>query len=290
MKKTITLFSILALLPIMVIVTLLANNNSEEPDLIFSHKYHIEELGAECISCHPGVEESTTGADDLLPKEETCLNCHDRDDMGCEACHKSGKNPELLPRITNYSKKFSHAKHIEEGTECAECHAGVEKKETAAGNHIPGMDNCMMCHETPSETEGCYLCHEKDYELIPLSHNDMWKANHGNFAENGFSDCSMCHTEQYCTDCHLGENLFGQSHPPDFIMTHSISYMARESDCVSCHGGYDFCIECHMEINFVKPMTHIGNWISAHADEARMNPDNCVVCHTENDLTCLKCH
>lgn len=40
---------------------------------------------------------------------------------------------------------FNHAKHVENGVSCADCHAGVE---TQAKATLPELDVCMGCHQT----------------------------------------------------------------------------------------------------------------------------------------------
>ena len=124
----------------------------------------------------------------------------------------------------------------------------------------------------------------------------MWSKNHGKFKEAGSSNCTTCHTQNYCIDCHKGENLFGESHPPEFILTHSMSFLARESDCQACHKDRDFCVECHTEVNYVVPATHgLFNWKpwisgSLHIIEGKLNSDYCGVCHIEADPSCTGCH
>ena len=262
-----------------------------ESDLIFSHKFHIEEAGAECDACHQAVLTSATGKDDLLPVMETCYDCHD-EEMACTACHEKGEEPDLLPRIENYSAKFNHKLHVEKGAECIDCHAEVADKSVVnSGMHLPNMDKCMDCHTTPSEADGCYLCHLDDESLIPSSHAESWNNMHGTASETGAENCNSCHQENYCLDCHQGENLHNQSHSAEFIATHAISWQFRESDCSTCHTN-DYCIECHVEVNYIIPVNHsLNGWNGLlHAQDAQTNYDNCSVCHTEDDMICAQCH
>ncbi len=39
---------------------------------------------------------------------------------------------------------FNHAKHIENGLQCTDCHAGVATEIHAT---LPGLDTCMNCHQ-----------------------------------------------------------------------------------------------------------------------------------------------
>lgn len=262
-----------------------------ESDLIFSHKFHAEDAGAECEACHQAALASISGKDDLLPPMETCYNCHDRE-MECTACHKNGEEPIILPRITDYSVNFNHKIHVEQGTECLTCHKGIEMKEQVnEGLHLMNMDGCMGCHKTPAEISGCYLCHAQDEEIKPANHNESWQVMHGMVSESGFRNCQSCHLESYCLDCHQGENLGNQSHPAEFIATHALSWQFREIECATCHTR-DYCIECHVEVNQVIPADHrMPGWSGKpHADEARRDYENCSLCHTEADLICSQCH
>jgi len=40
---------------------------------------------------------------------------------------------------------FNHAKHVENGVSCTDCHSGVE---TQAKATLPAIDTCLNCHQT----------------------------------------------------------------------------------------------------------------------------------------------
>jgi len=269
----------------------LASSIDWNSDLIFSHKFHAEEADADCEACHGKATESVNANDDLLPEMETCYDCHD-EEMECTSCHKNGEEPVLLPRINNYVAHFSHKAHIDRKTECITCHEGITKKDVVtAGMHLPTMKNCMQCHKVPQSTEGCYLCHDKNETIVPANHMENWKRSHGAYAETRNEDCNTCHQQNYCIDCHQGDNLMNQSHPPDFILSHSGSYLARETSCFKCHQNINYCIECHTTINYILPISHSNpNWATQHAVEARIDYDRCTVCHASGDDVCLQCH
>ncbi|MBN2710660.1 MAG: hypothetical protein JXR46_16565 [Calditrichaceae bacterium] len=272
---------------------LIAGSSYNNSDHIFSHKFHAEEAGAECDACHNAALESSTGADNLYPNHDNCYACHDEEDTECGYCHKNADDPVALERIETYSRKFSHKLHLENGAECLTCHAGIDQKEDAsAAMHLPDMDHCMTCHQTPAEMDGCYTCHESDDILKPADHGLAWIESHGMYSETNAQNCESCHQQSYCIECHQGKNLFNESHPADFIVTHSISYLSRETNCGSCHQSRDYCIDCHININYVIPASHtLANWTGqAHAREARMDYDRCSVCHVQGDPNCTTCH
>jgi len=285
MKNLIILFLIIS-------GTIFASSIDWESDLVFSHKFHAEEAEAECSDCHGKAAESVAGADDLLPEMETCYSCHD-EDMACESCHLKGEDPIELPRVENYSKKFNHQLHAENNISCEKCHSQIaEKEEVNSGMHLPLMNDCMTCHETPNEINGCYTCHDQTENLIPEDHKIVsWNKEHGLYSESE-NTCQSCHTESYCIDCHQGENTMSQSHPADFIITHGMSFLVRETDCETCHESRDYCIECHVEINYVVPVNHrVDDWTGhKHAEEARINFETCSVCHVSGEERCIECH
>lgn len=280
------------IISLFLISALTAGSIAWKSDLVFSHKFHIDDAGADCDACHADAAASISGKDDLLPKKQTCFECHD-EDMECSDCHKQPDSPVILPRVTEYLSKSNHKIHSEKDIACLKCHTGIDAKESVtSGMHLPDMDNCMTCHKTPEEMDGCYLCHTENEDLKPSDHSMAWSKAHGMFSETESQNCKSCHTEAYCIECHQGQNLFGENHPPDFISTHGMSYMVRESDCASCHNGKDYCIECHVEINHVVPVNHsLADWKSTmHGEEAKRDFDNCTVCHYDNDIYCSGCH
>lgn len=300
MNRTLLVTAVFAAFTGFIIFNLSADvDNRGGSDLIFSHELHVIEHEAECTTCHPAATTSVSGKDDLLPKGKLCFQCHDevdctggdKADAKCSFCHTKTEKTGFMPRISDYSEKFNHKLHIEKGAKCETCHAGVERKKTIAGLHLPDMDKCMTCHSVPQTVAGCVKCHTESDELRPADHTNLWLANHGRFSESKSGNCMSCHTESYCMDCHKGENLANQSHPPQFIMTHSISYMMRESNCMSCHNDMQYCIECHTQVNYIKPISHTAfNWIAIHQKEAKPSRDLCVVCHSVDDRTCARCH
>jgi hypothetical protein len=237
--------------------------------------------------------ESIKSSDNLYPNHDNCYTCHDEAESECGMCHKDADNPLALPRIESFIAQFSHKQHIEGGAECLSCHAGVENKEDAGeAVHIPDMVKCMTCHTTPSESAGCYVCHQKGESLKPADHGIAWAESHGMYSETGNQNCNSCHRQSYCIECHQGTNLFNESHPAEFIATHSISYLSREINCYRCHENRDYCIECHINVNYVIPANHtIAGWNgSMHAEEARMDYERCTVCHMSGDAVCSTCH
>lgn len=268
----------------------------------FSHRLHLDDVGAVCEDCHEAVAGSLTGADNLLPDHDVCSACHEVDDLDeCGTCHENGDDPEGLVYITNYSTLFPHATHLEGGLECAACHEGIAVAEIGDVVELPGMVRCVDCHNDNVVSVDCATCHEKGAELVPETHTVSWARTHGAQArENAVSDhgdltCQTCHDDAFCQDCHEGENLDRLSHPLNYEFTHALDIQAGAVNCTTCHTDTRFCADCHAE-NQLLPHTHTAGWVNAldggrHRIEALNDLDSCIACHEDDaEITCGGCH
>jgi len=294
--KYISLIIAVFLVSALVYVTLANQERKISSDIIFSHKFHVQDNDIECTTCHTKVTDSKLSTDNLIPKMQDCYQCHDEDETECSFCHKNADDPIGFKQTITNQLKFNHSNHLKRGAKCENCHTDIAYKDNVESTHLPKMKNCQTCHEVPDDSDKCYKCHNNEEDLRPVTHNSLWLNNHGIYKETASQDCDVCHKEQFCINCHEGENLLGESHPPEFILTHSISFMSRESDCYSCHQGNEFCITCHTEINYVVPASHSApNWLwpignSIHQVEGASNVEYCSACHRQNEPKCVVCH
>lgn len=276
----------------------------EKDKLIYSHKFHIEEAGAECTDCHTNVLEGTSASDNLLPAMETCYNCHDEDDTDCTVCHTNPDEAVESQRITDLKANFAHRVHVKSVEDCSKCHAGIEKEESAGTvDFVPSRDHCIDCHGSADFSEEKYLCvkcHTSEFNFIPAGHTLIWKQNHGVSAAVEQESCAHCHQNNYCVNCHEGDNLDRLSHPLNFRNNHGIAARGNIHDCQSCHQEQAFCVDCH-QMELVMPRSHsFTNWSNPpgsrdggrHAREAEYNFDVCQSCHDGHsaDLVCMRCH
>ena len=294
MKKTTILFSCIVFIWG---VTLMA----QEDTLIFSHQFHHEDGGASCTDCHGPATTSLNPGDNLLPSMETCYTCHDEDDTECTLCHTNPDNAMEEPRIIDYSARFAHKTHIDAGEECITCHVGIiEKEKPAAENHMPGRDLCTDCHgvaDLTEEKEQCLSCHGQDFILRPENHMVSWNKDHGLAFEIQSNSCTHCHSNNYCINCHEGDNLDHEVHPLNYRITHGLEAKANKENCLTCHREFSFCNDCH-QIEMVMPKNHsFAGWSNTinggqHAREAQYNFDYCQSCHSQanSDIVCIKCH
>jgi hypothetical protein len=134
------------------------------------------------------------------------------------------------------------------------------------GEHQAFLDEeptCFYCHKpddkiiTPAK-EACLECHEEDFypEIVfpgIKTHGPVWAMNHRAPAKSGSVDCSVCHEQSYCMECHksgfademgeIGNNMVNV-HRSDFHVTHPIAARTDPQLCSSCHEN-KFCVDCH---------------------------------------------
>lgn len=286
--KTINIVIILVtLLSILVLASdrIYNTHNDKYAQIIkFDHQVHSEDMV--CADCHSKVSDMETLADDLLPEKATCASCHDvEDEENCLMCHFEDKFEPL-----DYIKGeiiFSHKLHAV-SEKCERCHVDKKDEIMLVGN--PSMSYCYNCHKDSKESENeCTTCHTSTDYLVPQFHNTLsFSREHSNYKTY---NCSMCHSEEYCNDCHVTtglnidskiENSFpilspvtsrsitkiqrlNKVHSLDFRFTHGIEARGRISDCNTCHQTEVFCVECHDANglnpggNSLLPFSHLGS-------------------------------
>jgi len=278
--------------------------NPPQSTLKLSHKLHVVDQEIECKTCHQQVAESKLGTDDLLPTMEVCSGCHDvEDNENCGMCHTDTRNINRLPRIQDYNKKFSHSFHLAKDLQCKTCHQNVVNKTKVLPVILPKMQACLDCHSNRQVSVSCKTCHLPGEKLRPVSHGQDFIHNHGLIAALDGKDpinaqnCTNCHKENYCQNCHEGDNIDYRIHPQNFSYTHALSSMLKERECATCHQDRSFCANCHLE-NHVLPHNHTAGWTNTipddggrHRLEAERDIEYCMTCHEQNaDEICQKCH
>ena len=172
-----------------------------------------------------------------------------------------------------YSKKsqplnFSHVSHGPEsdaGLECEECHFFYEDG-TFSG--IPGIENCMECHEDPES---------------PLGESPEEEKLFTGYIESGREIPWLIYSRQ-----------------PDCVYFPHIAHVnMAEIECKVCHG--DFETMENLPVYKVNRLTRYsidiwGRNIAGYKKNTwdRMKMDDCAKCHTqkgkENNNACFVCH
>ena len=288
----------------------------------FSHQKHINEFGVECVTCHVEAAASRLSSDTLVPGHAVCQTCHEEQvSKTCGYCHSDEKNPKGFTRETR-ELRFNHKKHVTDGKmECVTCHTGVDKADYASAANMPSMTTCNTCHNNVKVNNQCETCHTNLATLRPASHNaGNFVKNHSVLAKlNGMdSQCSKCHTESYCAQCHDGSNLTALSssektgmisprtmgddksqalkgqaiHDMNYRFTHGIEARGHAADCQVCHQEQAFCNDCHQTgsqaLGGTIPTSHeaagfvtigVGTGGGEHARLARREIESCQSCH-----------
>jgi hypothetical protein len=147
----------------------------------------------------------------------------------------------VLVTSTVWATPFDHNDHLNilEGEPCLTCH--VEDAATI----IPDQKVCLECHE------GDWL--EEVTFAGTKTHGSTWALSHRVIAKGKTIDCSSCHQQSDCLDCHkagfadeMGEfsNNMNNIHRSDFHVSHPIAARTNPQLCTSCHESA-YCSDCH---------------------------------------------
>lgn len=298
----------------------------EKPDLIYSHKYHLETQDVECETCHSGLStvDYADESESADPSMSTCYTCHNNVSIAtnvCESCHVSTHNliPQDHKQVSFFDNhKFSAGKG---DAQCAMCH--------------DEMNFCETCHtatntidetNTASDFYAPYSPHKytdnAKVQKLTRAHSLDYRFTHGIDAKSKSSECQTCHqTESFCAECHTSgggdyalSGVVPLSHTQSNFLTigvgtgggeHAVLAKRDMESCASCHDTYGAdpsCILCHTDPDGLKgtnPKTHDtgfmkdveGNW---HSDKGSI----CFDCHTDpfamasqfGDGFCGYCH
>lgn len=159
------------------------------------------------------------------------------------------------------------------------------------------------------DIKDCNACHKG--EGVAPNHDADFVRGHRVLAGKAGNNCSQCHQQKWCLDCHQGggtgddlsKGSFGRDYKPknhrsDFIRIHPIKAQDNQQQCYRCHEAKSFCNSCHSRFpkGSLRIKSHLRSgdgqtfmWSSEHAIEARRNLQSCQTCHADGDV-CLQCH
>lgn len=302
-----------------------AKADDRSKQMKFSHQKHINEFGVDCATCHAEAATSQSSADKMLPGHAVCQTCHEEEvSKTCGYCHVDEKTPAAFTREVR-ELRYNHKKHVsDQKMECVACHAGLDKVDYASAANMPSMASCNTCHNDVKVNNQCETCHSNLATLRPRSHGGgNFVKGHAKFARLSAMDaqCSTCHTENYCAQCHDASSLTtlsskekigmisprvmgndksqamkGQAvHDINYRFTHGIDAKGRASDCQTCHQEQVFCNDCHKDgsqaLGGTLPTSHeasrfvtvgVGTGGGLHAKLARRDMQSCMTCHDTN--------
>lgn len=170
------------------------------------------------------------------------------------------KNLDRYPLISKFSHKAHKNVLKKERIICSNCHSMQISLENQPRNKradlsgellYPGMEECHYCHNN-DKYEGnapkeCLTCHKDLGGMLPDNHKIDWLNRHKMISKLEKSECSKCHQDSYCTDCHLKRDTIRQRvHDRNFLYAHSVEARSNPRKCVSCHTAA-YCLSCHTE-------------------------------------------
>lgn len=158
--------------------------------------------------------------------------------VACQKCHTSYRSVAPSGDLL-----IPHRAHVEVlGLECVTCHKDLVHSINRRGFNRPEMESCLeQCHDGDTASNECVDCHTR--KQTPESHmQEDWLEVHGSMAES--EDCGSCHdwTPGYCAECHEKRPA---SHVGNWKKEHAGSARVRGEGCTVCHGGEEFCKQCH---------------------------------------------
>lgn len=239
--------------------------------LDFDHARHVNDQNLDCVDCHDLARESRSPNDILLPREERCVACHadttrpegqgpaiaeDR----CRVCHPGDQDRIIRSEIPPSRLVFSHAQHVEQG--CESCHSRVALRRLATADDLPHMQTCLTCHREQGESTRCSTCHLIEPDARLRTH----------FGAERLQPAPW---------------MWGAQHGPDWVDEHEQIAPQRLRLCENCHQQHE-CIACH-DGNVRPREVHPGDWMTAHAIEARGGELRCRSCHRGQSF-CRTCH
>ncbi|MFQ6604153.1 MAG: cytochrome c3 family protein [Fidelibacterota bacterium] len=251
----------------------------------FSHPLHVEDEELECTTCHSDVSQSTQLDYSILPTMDVCSDCHEvEDDENCSICHMNTDDPLSYQEFHhNSGLPFSHKRHLSRFTDCGKCHGATLVDDGEERYQAWDESQCRQCHSINK----------------PENHMPGWKDIHGStVVSRDENNCSMCHTQSYCDQCHALQQFEPRVHPVDFMIRHGMESRLGIKDCYTCHNIATSCYTCHVR-NQHMPVDHnLPDWVNnlpedggLHGSSAADSPMTCKACHLdENNPTCLRCH
>jgi len=262
--------------------------------LRFSHEKMLHQ-SLECADCHTTTSTAATAG---MPTLENCNDCHEDIDkkkapeLGIANLFENGVFKAARVTAIPAEVIFSHQKHtVDHKVACNECHKGIPENTAITKEQRISMKDCIACHATTAKTattrresDGCATCHTTIREgTRPVTHEQNWIRFHGQKAKDGdqtgLNQCSLCHTESSCNNCHNTQAPANHTHYWRERGHGATASLDRDA-CTTCHKS-DTCESCHKT---TAPRSHRGQW-------AGPKDKHCLSCHFPlQGETCAVCH
>ena len=280
-------------------------------------------------SKHAPASELSTATCAVCHARESCANCH-VNAAAIPVINSLGRDARVARlvggRVPSYAVPADHETPVFRQT-----HGEAARTNVLRCGSCHARPSCEACHtDAPDETLRRMPVAEpggaKGVELIaqpmrrrlmpPLSvmqqgnapdttprlaaprmvrvHDIGFRTQHRTAAASNAMNCSSCHAQRFCTDCH-GSEASRRFHPVNFTVRHAADGYRRDAECSSCHNAEAFCRDCHRQTGLasrgrldVAFHTAQPQWLLQHGRAARQGLATCTTCHAQRD--CLTCH
>jgi hypothetical protein len=185
----------------------------------FSHRVHLA-AKLECAVCHSAALTSTRIDDNLLPKPQVCLKCHQTAEISAPMATRLARfNHQLHLKLGNVAPVIAAAidkktylstpsadlrAQLNTQNQCVACHRGLETADRPQRSALPQMADCLVCHNQIDPPYSCEFCHAKTAQLKPASHTPDFLDIHTTGKLNlDKTTCAVCHGRRFhCLGCH----------------------------------------------------------------------------------------
>lgn len=264
------------------------------PGLIFSHGNH---LRVNCDACHSRMPHRD-GTTESVPME-SCFACHgvyhgEQGELAtgdCSDCHTSDFDLRPESHVDDWAGE-PHAQAADES----------------------GVNDCMMCHDAPTDCDSCHEKQAPDVPPMPIEyHSVVYPRDKGPSikidVDGGvsISQCEFCHPDLDAFDTtgltfahadHLRRNYSCESCHPTFPHKADKTEKSDMLSCYRCHGlehatqgavATEDCGKCHPKSFDLKPADHTDAFVKGtHKKRAVEQPEYCSMCHKTQ--FCIDCH
>lgn len=256
---------------------------------------------------------------------ESCAVCHAQE--SCARCHLNAEDVAEIRTLDPDPRVAALTADLEGEWPEPESHDISGWEFTHAESVAGGSLSCATCHAEPSYRS----CHGEariaeiealpDPEEVGLTgvvvprtrapgHIPDFVSQHAAAAAANLPNCSSCHVERQCADCHdaaLARSAGGAAagvelpdagyHPVNFLQRHGADAFAVQASCSDCHSTEAFCRSCHQSVGVsVGVADGAGgafhdaqpDWLFEHGVAARQGLESCASCHQQT--SCLRCH
>jgi hypothetical protein len=274
--------------------------------------------------------------------DANCMFCHAQE--SCSRCHVNAGQVDAIAALPSDARVASLEAGRPGRWPLPESHERSDWATVHGAEAAEAIGGCANCHARPS----CTTCHGEGAPFLaslpmpveggpagvqvralrPPGHTFAFASQHATAASLGLPNCSACHAESECADCHAlrgtgqpplpsvpsarhepreadeapgvaavpSAEPAGGFHPVNFLQRHAAEAYSVRADCSSCHSTEVFCRTCHTNLGFGDDGATRGNafhdaqpdWLLAHGQAARQGMEECASCHQQD--SCLRCH